>query len=378
MTAARTGDLRSVTTLLSHHAKVNAGESWQGETALMWAAAENHADVVRALAAAGADLDARSKPLRFPRYTYNASTMVTTPLPRGEMTALLVAARQGAFDGVKALIDAGANLDLADPVGTTPLIMAIVNRHNDDAELLLENGADPNLTDASGMGALYAATDLRTVGPLINRPTPKATSTVDNTDVVAMLLDYGADPNVQLHLPIQPRFHNSGDKQLAEGATPLMRAARTHDLPVMRLLLAHGADANLATKNFLTPLLFAAGGGGRIRRDRDQIEALKLLLDAGADINAFDTTGSTALALAVSRSDDVVKFLASRGADLEVRDKQGRTPLDIATGISNAFNDPRADAGSRPAARPKTAELLKQLMGARTAKASGADAVAPQ
>jgi ankyrin repeat protein len=362
MTAARTGDLESVALLLAHGAAVNAAESWQGETALMWAAAENHGDVVRALAAAGARLDTRSKALTFPKYTYNASTMVTTPLPRGEMTALLMAARQGALDGVKALVEAGASLDIADPSGTTALVMAIINRHNDVAEFLIERGADPNLTDASGMGALYAAVDLRTLGPLINRPTPKATSTIDNADLVAMLLDYGADPNAQLHLPIQPRFHNSGDKQLAEGATPLMRASRTSDLPVMRMLLEHGADANLTTRNFMTALLFAAGGGGRGRTsDRDQVESVKLLLDAGADVNAFDTTGATALALAVTRSDEVVKVLASRGADLDVRDKQGRTPLDIAMGKSNAFDDPRAEAAARPAARPKTVELLTQL-----------------
>jgi ankyrin repeat protein len=380
MTAARTGNLKSVTALLAHHAAVNASETWQGETALMWAAAENHGEVVRALAAGGAELDARSKSLKFPKYTYNASTMVTTPLPRGEMTALLMASRQGAFDGVKALVAAGANLDIADPVGTTPLMMAIVNRHNDVAALLIEHGADPNLTDSSGMGALYAAVDLRTLGPLINRPTPKATSTVDNAEIVAMLLDYGADPDVQLHLPIQPRFHNSGDKQLAEGATPLMRAARTNDLPVMRLLLDHGADANLATRNFMTALLFAAAGGGRVRAsDHDQIESLTLLLDAGADINAFDTSGATALALAVPKSDEVVKFLASRGADLDVRDKQGRTPIDIAMGRTSAFNDPRADAAARPAARPKTVELLQQLKQESTGTApAAAEARLPQ
>jgi ankyrin repeat protein len=380
MTAARTGEVKSVNLLLAHGAPVNVKEHWLGETALMWAAAENHADVVAALVAHGADVDARSNPLSFPKYTYNASTMVTTPLPHGEMTALLLAARQGAIDGVRALVEAGANLDLADPQGTTPLMSAIVNRHNDVAELILESGADPNLTDSSGMGALYAAVDLRTVGPLINRPTQKATSTVDNAELVAMLLEYGANPNGQLHLPILPRFHNSGDKQLAEGATPLMRAARTTDLPVMRMLIEYGADPNLSTRNFMTALLFAASGGGRNRAsDQDQIEALKLCLDAGADINAFDTTGATALTMSVNRSDDVVKFLASRGADLDVRDKQGRTPLDIAMGVSKSFNDPGAGAATRAPARPTTVALLKQLMGVPAdSTPAGADATHAQ
>ena len=76
-----------------------------------------------------------------------------------------------------------------------------------------------------------------------------------------MLLEKGANPNARQRLPILPRFHNGGDSQLGEGATPLMRAARGRDIPVMKLLLAKGANPNLFTKNYTTALMFASGGG---------------------------------------------------------------------------------------------------------------------
>jgi len=365
MTAARTGDPEVLRLLLDRGADVNAREGEMGETALMWAATENHADAVTLLIKRGADLNARSTVLKFPKYLFNGSTMVSTPLPRGGMTALLLAAREGAVDGVRSLVEVGGKLNITDPDGTTPLVMAILNRHNDIAKFLIEHGADPNVADSTGMTALYAAVDLRTLGPLINRPTPKPTSTVDNAEVVDALLAHGANPNAQLRLPLLPRYHNAGDKQLAEGATPLMRAAKALDLPMMKVLLEHGANPSLSTKNFMTPMIFAASGGGRGRTEEaDVIAALTLCLDHGADINAFDNTGATPLFAAVQRGDSIVKFLVEHGADLDLRDKQGRTPLDVAMGITNAFNDPRA-ATPRPAARESTVALLKQLMEAR-------------
>src|SRR5215510_6279026 len=202
MTAARTGRVEAARALLVRGANVNAAERFMGETALMWAAAEGHAPMVKLLAEAGASLNARSTALEFAKITFNGSTMVSTPLPRGGMTALLLAAREGALAGVQALADVGADLNAADRDGTTPLIMAILNRHNDIAALLIEKGADLSAADSSGMTALYAAVDLRQVGPLINRPTPKATSDLDNLTLVTMLLDRGASPNARLRLPI--------------------------------------------------------------------------------------------------------------------------------------------------------------------------------
>ncbi len=372
MTASRTGNADAVRILLDHGADVNAQEHRMGETALMWAAAENHPDAVRLLADYGAELDARSSVLKFPKYYFNASAMVSTPLPRGGMTALQIAARQGALDGVRALVAAGSDVNLTDLDGTTALVLAIINRHNDVAELLANHGADPNIADAAGMAALYAAVDLRALGPLINRPTPQATSSVDNVELVKVLLEHGANPNARLRLPTLQRFHNGGDKQLGDGATPLMRAAKAKDLPVMLLLLDNGADVNLVTRDYMTALLFAASGGRTRSSEKDVIAALKVCLDHGADVNAFDINGATALSEAITQGDEIVKFLAAHGADLQMRDKQGRTALDIANGVSKGFNDARA--GQRAPARKSTVTLLQQLMGSAAANSDASAA----
>jgi len=369
MTAARAGKVDAARVLLVRGANVNAAETWMGETAVMWAAAEGNAAMVKLLVEAGANVNARATPQKFAKIVFNGSTMVSTPLPKGGMTALLLASREGSMTGVQALIDAGADLGLADLEGTSPLIMAIVNRHNDVAKLLIEKGAPVNLADSVGMTALYAAVDLRTLGQLINRPTPKVDGETDNLALVTMLLDKGANPNARQKLPILPRFHNGGDAQLGEGATPLMRAARGRDLPVMKLLLAKGANPNLFTKNYTTALMFAASGGrGRgAGAGADQtLDAIKLLLDSGSDLRAFNDAGATPLHLAVEGgSDPVVKLLAERGADLNLEDKSGRTPLDIAMGASpGGFTGRRGPAPGR--VRESTAELLKGL-GAKTA-----------
>jgi ankyrin repeat protein len=367
MTAARTGTAAAVKVLLDHGADVKARERWQGETALMWAAAENHADATKLLIASGADLNARSSQPEFPKFAFNGSTMVSTPMPRGAFTALMMAARQGAIDGVRALAEGGADLNLTDPDKTTALVMAIVNGHNEVATLLLEKGADPNIADASGMGALYALVDQRTAGPAINRPSRKPTGDVDSLDLARNLLARGANPNARLRTPILQRFHGSGDPLLTDGATPLMRAAKSTDVAAMRVMLENGANPSLMTKSFATPLMFAAGlGGGRNRTDEDALEAVAVCVKWGADVNAFDKTGQTALHIAVQRSDAIVTFLAEHGAELDIKDKDGRTPLDVAAGIqASAFQGPRG--APRAQVRESTVALLGRLMNGRAA-----------
>src|SRR5688572_11994304 len=366
MTAARTGRVEAARALLVRGANVNAAETWMGETAVMWAAAEGHAAMVKLLAEAGAALDARASAQEFAKITFNGSTMVSTPLPRGGMTALLLAAREGSVAGARALAEAGADLNVPDRDGTTPLVMAILNRHNDVAALLIEKGAQLDAADAVGMTALYAAVDLRQLGSLINRPTPKATGETDNLTLVSMLLERGAKTDPRLRLPVLPRFHNAGDAQLGEGATPLMRAAKARDLPVMKLLLAKGANPNVATRNFSNALMFAAGLGGRGRAgDPAGLEAVRLCLEHGADVRAFNDNGDTALHVAAAAgADAIVRLLAEHGADLEAQDKSGRTPLDIATGTP-----PTGFVGRRGAApgqaRPAMVKLLQELAAAR-------------
>jgi ankyrin repeat protein len=340
MTAARTGSRAAVKALLDRGADVNAREQWFGETALMWAAAENHPDVVQLLIEAGADVDARSVPLEFAKFRFNLATMVNTVLPRGSLTPLMFAARQGALESARVLIDGRASLNLTDPDRTSALVTAIINGHYDVAALLLQRGTDPNISDESGMAAVYALVDMHTQPLMINRPTRKPSGSVESLDLLERLLARGADPNLPLRAPVLARYHNVGDGQLGAGATPLMRAAKSHDVPAMRLLLDRGADPRRQTANGTTALMFAAtpvrgaasaaSGAGSAAYDDVVLEAIALCLDRGADVNAVSANGQSALHLAgqAGRSAPAVKLLLSRGAHPDLRDKQGRTPFD--------------------------------------------------
>ena len=363
MIAARTGVLEVVDRLLAAGADVQARETFRGETALMRAAAENHAAVVTRLAKAKADLDVRSKHLEYPNIREDFSTMVFTAIPRGGFTALMFAAREGGLEAARALIDAGANLDVADPEGTTALVIAIINAHYDLAALLVDKGANPNLGDNAGMAALYAAADMANQAPMINRPLPKPSGKLRATDLIARLLERGADPNQGLKTPLLMRQHEFGDGGLGEGATPLMRAAKAGNTALMGVLLDKGADPNRAMKSGTTALMVSVNRQGRLSGPMaTTIATATLLLERGADINAVNGSGDTALHIAVSKGDDLVKFLAEKGARLDAKDKYNRTPLDVAMGVPGGGG--RGRGGAPPEPPPvyeKTAALLKEL-----------------
>jgi uncharacterized protein len=368
MLAARTGRPEAVQLLIAKGANVNASETWQGETALMWAAAEDHPEVVALLAKSGADLNARSKIPEFPKVKVDAATMVVTALPKGGFTALLLAARQDAAHGVRALAEAGADLDAPDPDGTTALNLAIINAHYDVAALLIEKGANPNVGDTAGMTPLYAAIDMRHQEPLINRPLAKPSGRLLPLDVVKLLLEHGADPNVRLQTPLLMRQHNGGDPSLGEGATALMRAAKVSDVTTMGLLLDKGADPNLRLRNQNTALMVAASRQGRnAGPEESTVAAMKLLIDKGADPNLVNDNGETALHIAVNRGDVLVSFLAEHGTRLDIKDKFGRTALDVAMGVpgGGGGGGRGRGRGAGPAAagtvRESTAALLKEL-----------------
>ena len=159
-------------------------EKWRGETALMWAAGENNAAAAKVLLAHGANINAQSRQIDYPEMRLNLSFMATTELPRGGMSPVMLAAREGGLDSARVLADAKANLDLQDPEGTTALMLAIMNVHYDVALMLIEKGAKPNVYDKAAMGALYAVVDMRTQRPLTNMPPRKPSSDVDSLDVV--------------------------------------------------------------------------------------------------------------------------------------------------------------------------------------------------
>jgi len=372
MLAARTGKPEAVQLLIARGADVNAREAWQGETALMWAAAEDHPEVVKLLASRAADINARSKVPEFPKVKVDAATMVFTALPRGGMTALMLAARQGAANGIRALIEAGADLNASDPDGTTALVLAVINAHYDEAAILIDAGVNLNLGDAAGMTPLYAVVDMQHQEPMVNRPLPRPSGRMLPLDVVKRLLARGADPNARLKTPLLMRQHNGGDPQLGEGATALMRAAKVSDATIIGLLLDAGADPNLRLRNQTTALMIAASRAARNGGPESAtIEAMKLLIAKGADVNAVNDNGESALHIAVSRGDGLVRLLAERGAQLDLKDTSGRTPLDVAMGVpgSAPAGRGRGGRGGGPATpgtvRDSTAALLKELMSAR-------------
>jgi ankyrin repeat protein len=369
MTVARVGSVAAARVLLEHGAAVDAREAWHGQTALMWAAARGHPAMIAALAEHGADVNARSNLEEWERQV--TAEPRDKWLPPGALTPLLFAAREGCVECVPALIERGAEIDATTPDGISAVVMALINGHFDVAGALVEAGADPNLVDYTGRSALYAAIDFNTM-PASNRPAPKVLENeLTALDVARMLLERGADPNVQLKRlpPYRAKLDRGNDMMLGGGSTPFLRAAKAADLPAMRLLLEHGADPTIApTRNGIDPLLAAAGVGtteqdttGRYKTQSDAIAAIELLLEQGLSINGIDANGRTALhGAALQGYDDVIKYLVSKGADLNVKDKGGFTPVDTALGLAGGFGF----SGQEGVARPETAQLLRDLMAA--------------
>ena len=362
MTAARTGSAPVIRALVGRGADPNAVDRVEGETPLIWAVSENHPEAARALIEAGADVNRRSAPSSLPKLNFGTSGIVPMALPKGAFTPLMYAARQGAIESARVLLDAKADVNLTDPDGTTALVIAIINAHYDLGALLVERGADPDIADASGMGALYAAVDMHTLTWMQGRPAPKTADRLSGLDLIRLLLEWGANPDAALTTPLLLRHHALGDPVLGAGATPLMRTAKTGDVVVMRLLLDAGADPTLVQKNGTTLLMVAAGlgwrdGGGALPvydrgSESDAIEVIRMCLGhgAGADLSheAGNDVGDTAMhGAAVRGADEIIKFLAAHGAKVEARNRQGRTPLDVAL--------------RRQDRSPSTVALLKEL-----------------
>lgn len=372
MTAARSGNGAVVRALLARGANANAREAWFEQTALMWAASDNQAAVMRTLIEAGADVNARAKVLPGqpprPRNSDTAFQAAHSNFPKGGFTPLLFAAQYGAMDAVRALADAKADLNLADPDGITPMMMAIVNGHYDVAAELLRKGANVNAVDRSGRGALFFTVDMHSLEWLFSRPNPQPSGEMDSVALAKLLLESGANANARLTARGFILHHNaSGNANLIGGSTPLMKAATTSDVTMMRMLIEHGADPNITTQNHTTPMMAAAGLNwadiSSLGTEAETIAAITLLIQHGADVNAFNDLGETALHGAAQRgADKVVQLLADRGARLDAKTRRGRTPLDEAMGQA-AENDPEV----RSPERKSTQVLLRQLMERRVA-----------
>ena len=309
MTAARGGYLEIVKLLVDKGANVNARETFMGQTALMWAAAERHPEVVKFLMEKGADskVISRDHETKMPRLSAASSV---TPMPRGGLTALHFAAREGNIDSAKHLLEAGTDINQLDADGATALIIGTVNKQYTFAKFLIDRGANVNVADVKGRTALYAAIDMRNEDYSAT-PSRKEFDALPSIELIKILLDKGADPNLALTRPLPGRSGmDSGDTSLEAGATPLMRAARAGDADVMRLLLAKGADPNKLTNQKNNFLLFAAGVGYRDKNTKgteaQALEAVKVALAQGMDIHYKNARGDTALHGAAGRGADTV------------------------------------------------------------------------
>jgi ankyrin repeat protein len=368
MTAARAGNTDVVQALLDHGADVNAKENYRGQTALMWAAAEGHTAIVKLLLDQGADWRIRSvsRETRLPKLSAASSV---TPFARGGLTAFLFTAREGDVETAGAMLDAGVDINQGDVDNTSALVVSSMNKHYTFAKVLLDRGADPNVTDALGRGALYAAIDARDQD-WSTLPTRNEDDPLPSLELIKAILAHGANPNARLikNLPGKSGM-DSGDTTLDEGTTPLMRAARSGDAPLMRVLLQSGADPKLATKDGNTALLFAAGVGYRDKNTRgteaEALAAVQVCLDRGMDINQENSREETALHGAAGRgADTIVQFLVEHGAKLDAKSKQGFTPLDYALG-KNVL-------AQLPVPHDSTAALIRKLGGAEGTRQTAA------
>ena len=332
MAASRSGYPVVVEQLLARGADVNA-QAARAQTALMWAVAQKHPDVVKVLIAHGADIHARSE-------VWN-EIMAVEPhgfrennraIPHGGDTALMFAAREGDLASAKLLIAAGARVNDTDAWGVSATVLAAHAGHGEIVDLLLETGADPNAA-AAGFSALHIAVMRR------------------NQKMVSALLDHGADPNapVRTWTPTRRASDDFNFPPALVGAMPFWLAARFKQPDVMRLLVKHGADPlvvlrveyaaageegapTVRRKQATTALMAATGMGGgrawlepeRAEREALTLEAVKLAVELGVDVNAANTDGRTALdAAQAQKYATVVKFLIEHGAQSGIKPDKG-------------------------------------------------------
>jgi len=388
MLAINTGQLPVVEMLIKAGAKVNRVEEFRKQTPLMWAATapRNAGEMVKLLLSKGADVRPRALYTDWPNQITSEPRAQYRPV--GGLTALLYAARDGCYDCVDALIGAGAAVNVPTPEGVTALMLALDNQHNEVAKLLLDRGANPNVWDWWGRTALFIVIDRReaALAPVRGRsgavPVDSRDSdrpTVSHMEIINRLLAEGVDPNPQLNMHRPSRGGNSGrfgDPLLSTGCTPLLRATMGNDVEVVQALLAKGASPNINDMG-MTAFLVAAGlGGGRGFGGQAgasgvaNIPLMDLLLQHGADVNA-QVTGTKTYSMRIARAPstyegmsalhvaaqsgraDLVRYLLAKGANADLVDNNGHKPIDL-VGISPASSRSGTTPGG---ASPATAQL---------------------
>ena len=369
MAVARTGNVAAAELLLDHGADVNAAENWGGQTALHWAAARQHADMVNLLVAKGAHVDARGIDRNWERQVTSEPRM--KDMKTGGLTPLLYAVRENCIDCVKALLDAGADINKPDPDNVSPLILALLNLRYDIAMLLIERGADINQWDFYGRTPLYAAVDTHLVPGRSNRGDLPTLDEHDAMDVARLLLEKGANPDLSLKLYPPAReivYDRANDFNIMNtGATPIQQAAYMGDIEMMKLLLEYGADWKQPNVFGVTPMIALTSRStnentrGYLKTELDVMKALDVLMAAGADINQKGgVRGETPLHTSARMNwQTVVKFLVENGADLYAEDNNGLIPLDYATGKADSQSLGAFDVIGE---LPEMAALIRDLM----------------
>lgn len=389
--ATRFGDADMVELLLAQGAQVDARDISYGQTALMIAVREEHADLVQRFLVAGADVNAQSFAGEEGRFILPAEVPVGTskgvginrmgwpdrgmrhPIT-GMMTPLMYAVRQGNLELTQWLVEAGADIELADANGISPLISAILNHsivnvnrtgqsdHLKIAQYLVESGANVNAQDWYGQTALWVAVDIRNLDFQV-------TATSNRVDreraftLIESLLAAGADPNARTReFPPEKRYiAGTGSNGWVDmtGQTPFLRAALAGDLRVLHLLLDYGAEPNITTYGGTSPLMVAAGVTWAFSETYDEgsealLETVKLTHALGNDINAVNTKGVRAIHGAANRgSNDIIAYLADNGALLDVVDNEGRSPI--------AWAEGELTGARAPFRKPETIALLQAL-----------------
>jgi ankyrin repeat protein len=380
-TCAYAGNTAGARVLIAAGASVDPGDNWRGQTPLMWAAAERHPETMKALIDAGANVNARSTIIEWERQRTDEPR--DKWLPPGGWTPLLLAAREDCVRCVDVLAAAGADLNIVDPERHTALIIALTNGHFDAAGRLIDLGADLNMQDNVGQTALWAAVDAHTM-PDSNRPPPtEMDDKLSAWDIVAKLVKAGAKVDVPLRarVPYRTKIDRGADGVLGAGTTPLLRAAKTGDARVVELLLKHGANPRATVGRGVTSILLAANVGtsesdrtGRRKTDAGAIETIRLLMAAGADINAADGQGRTAAhGAALWGLTDVIRFLHENKVDLTRKDSRGLTPLQTALGQAGGFGF----GGREGVVREETAKVIAELTGVPLPDAKARAAMVP-
>jgi ankyrin repeat protein len=378
MTCARAGGARGVKALLVKGARVNVKEKAHDQTPLMWAAAQRHPEVTALLIEAGAEINVPSRTFsqtvvgeqtqRFGREELNYTVL------RGGSTPLLFAARSGDTESVRLLLGAGAKVNDALPDGTSALVLAAHSGHGSTAALLLDKGANPDSAE-NGYAALHAAV-LRS-----------------DLDLVKALLAHKANPDLRTTkgTPIRRDTTDFNLPATVIGSTPYLLAARFLEPEIMKALAAGGADLKLTMRDGTTALMLATGtgsgnnatrrgiaviDGGVVEPESAVLSAVAAALEIGADVNAANQAGDTALHTAAARGlNSVVQLLADKGAQLNAKNKRGLTPLASLMPANAAVRRRGAaitaaaiaddDTANEPAARepnhPETIALLKKL-----------------